>query len=646
MQKVRLIVHQDEVDTALAVLQRHGAMQFTDVTDETMADTTVVFPHATLLPRVQHAANFLSQYSPKVGFFKTLREGTRTNMSEKAVQKRTAETDDIESIVVDVEALQVEFADKNEIIRRLEEREAILTVWKELPYKISELHTGLTTTRLVRRNNPRKEDVLRDILETAFNEVEISHVITPVSTELVAVTVLNEELPAATIVIESIKAELINTPVGEETPEIELIKVQESLAKMRGEIALLHDQAEHFAITHLKTLQIDAELLNWERNRFATRAISKQTAFTAVFEGWLHAGKKDAVLADFVTQDITAMLVEAELRDGEVPPVEIENHPLVAPFEAVTRLYGMPGYKDLDPTVFLAGFFFLFFGLCLTDVGYGLALVIGSLFILLFTKVAAGTRLFAKLLLFIGVSTVAIGALFGGYLGIAPESLPAPLQAIQLFDPIGNPLPVFYLALAFGVLQVMVGLLLKIYSDARNGDLLGGILDQGPWLLMFAIGILYVLTAVGYVSILTINQIGNLAIVGAVLIVLAAGRNGEGVFGKIIAAFLGLYAGVGFLSDILSYSRLLALGLATSALAFAVNLIASMVLGVPYIGFILAAVIFLIGHAFTLIINTLGAFIHSARLQFVEFFSKFIVGTGKEFTPLTRSEDYVTVGDD
>ena len=145
---------------------------------------------------------------------------------------------------------------------------------------------------------------------------------------------------------------------------------------------------------------------------------------------------------------------------------------------------------------------------------------------------------------------------------------------------------------------------------------------------------------------MTINQIGNLAIVGAVLIVLAAGRNGEGVFGKIIAAFLGLYAGVGFLSDILSYSRLLALGLATSALAFAVNLIASMVLGVPYIGFILAAVIFLIGHAFTLIINTLGAFIHSARLQFVEFFSKFIVGTGKEFTPLTRSEDYVTVGDD
>jgi len=130
------------------------------------------------------------------------------------------------------------------------------------------------------------------------------------------------------------------------------------------------------------------------------------------------------------------------------------------------------------------------------------------------------------------------------------------------------------------------------------------------------------------------------------VILISAGRTGENVVQKIIGAFLGLYAGVGFLSDILSYSRLLALGLATSALAFAVNLIASMVVGVPYVGFLLAAIILFIGHMFTLVINTLGAFIHSARLQFVEFFSKFIVGTGKEFSPLTRSEEYITIGDD
>lgn len=648
MQKVRLIVHQQDVDTALSVLQKHGAMQFIPVVLEEAFSNEAVFPYAGLLPRVQHAANFLTPYAPKVGMWQSLREGTRTVMSETDVIRRNRQTDDIESIVTDVEALQVEFAEKNEIVRRLQERSEILEVWKLLPIRVADLETLLTITKLVTRNNPRKEDNLSGILESAFNEAAVPVLITSVTGNMATVTALKDAKTTEKVmtVLESVAAEIASVPEGDETPEVELLKVQELLAKAKGEVALLHDQAEHFAQTHLKTLQIDAEILSWDKERYSARNDSVQTSFTAIFDGWLHGGKRALVENDFADKNIIAELSELTVAEDEVPPVEIENHPIVAPFEAVTRLYGMPGYKDIDPTVFLAGFFFLFFGLCLTDVGYGLALMVGSLFILLFAKVADSTKLFAKLLLFIGASTVAIGALFGGYLGVSPESLPAPLRAIQLFDPIGNPLPVFYLALSFGVLQVMVGMVLKIYSDARNGNLVSGILDQGPWLLMFAIGILYVLTSVGYTNIISINQIGNLAIVAAVIIVLASGRTGEGVVGKIIAAFLGLYAGVGFLSDILSYSRLLALGLATSALAFAVNLIASMVIGVPYIGFILAAVIFLVGHAFTLIINTLGAFIHSARLQFVEFFSKFIVGTGKEFTPLSRSEDYVTVGDD
>jgi V/A-type H+-transporting ATPase subunit I len=108
--------------------------------------------------------------------------------------------------------------------------------------------------------------------------------------------------------------------------------------------------------------------------------------------------------------------------------------------------------------------------------------------------------------------------------------------------------------------------------------------------------------------------------------------------------FGSLYNSVGFLSDILSYSRLLALGLATTALAFAVNLIAGIVYeAVPYVGVVFAILILIIGHTFTLAVNTLGAFIHSARLQFVEFFGKFVVGTGRAFKPLARSYNHVTV---
>jgi V/A-type H+-transporting ATPase subunit I len=307
----------------------------------------------------------------------------------------------------------------------------------------------------------------------------------------------------------------------------------------------------------------------------------------------------------------------------------------------------MPGHKDLDPTLFLAGFFFLFFGLSLTDVGYGIFLMAVATMILTLFKVAPVVRTFAKLLLFMGLGSALVGLLFGGYLGIAPESLPSWLRAIQLFDPIGNPLPVFYLALGLGVFQVMVGMFLKIYSDARNGEMMNGILDQGPWLFVFFVAIAYLGVTTGYLYIIaTPDQLINLIYVGLVLVVLASGRKGKTILEKVQSAALSLYASIGYFSDILSYSRLLALGLATTALAFAVNLIAEIVSGTPVVGPVLAIVVLVIGHLFTLAVNTLGAFIHSARLQFVEFFGKFIAGTGREFKPLKRTAEHITIADE
>jgi V/A-type H+-transporting ATPase subunit I len=369
----------------------------------------------------------------------------------------------------------------------------------------------------------------------------------------------------------------------------------------------------------------------------------KQTASTAVLDGWLMADMRDAIEADLKNHNVTALFTEIEPAADEVPPVEIKNNSFLRPFEVVTRLYGMPGHKDLDPTLFLAGFFFLFFGLSLTDVGYGITLMVVASIVLTLFKVSDAVRTFMKLLLFMGLGSALLGMLFGGYLGIPAEALPSWLQAIQIFDPIGNPLPVFYLALSLGVFQVMVGMLIKIYSDYKNNDLVGGLLDQTPWLFLFILGILFVGIVTGYVTFITTDTIVKLVYLGFALVAITAARKGEGLTGKLIAVLAALYNDtIGYFSDILSYSRLLALGLATSALAFAVNLIAEIVSGTPVVGPILAVAILIIGHVFALVINTLGAFIHSARLQFVEFFGKFISGTGRNFSPLSRSKRHIT----
>jgi V/A-type H+-transporting ATPase subunit I len=390
-------------------------------------------------------------------------------------------------------------------------------------------------------------------------------------------------------------------------------------------------------------LRIAAEALTWQRERFAVAESAQATKHAIVLEGWVNQHKRAEIESAFTTKKLAAVLTDLEPAEDEEPPVEIENGSLIKPFEAVTRLYGMPGYKDLDPTVFLAGFFFLFFGMSLTDVGYGLFLMIAAIIVLTLFKVAPPIRLFAKLLLMVGFATVIVGALFGGYFGIPPEALPQWMQALAVYNPIDNPLPVFYTALGLGIFQVMVGMLVKIYSDYRNKDLIGGLLDQGPWLFVFILGIIYVAQVAGYIALLETYTLVNLVYVAIAMIALFSARHGKGVFGKIQAAAGALYGSIGYFSDILSYSRLLALGLATTALAFAVNLIAGMIFDKEsIITWIFAGLVLLIGHVFTLAVNTLGAFIHSARLQFVEFFGKFIVGTGREFSPLKRKKKYIT----
>lgn len=648
MQKVRLSVYSPDVNQALSVIQKAGALEFTPTDMADLAEPEESFKYADLLPRVQHAVQFLLPYAPKQSLWRTLREGTRDELTEAELLKQKDSIDVAYPLVEDFERLQVEFAEVNEKLRVLEEQYQLLSEWKSLPIKLSDFTTLFTKTILVQGNSNDADSSLVNLV-SALEAKELVFTITEVNENLAALTLPKnpEVLKQVEEVIASIKAELVTPPAGSETPEIEFVAVSEKLASTKGELALLHDQAEHFAITHLNRLQILGEILSWQKDRYDVVDNALATKYTVIFDGWLNKSKREVIEQEFVEKDVAAVFSELDLKEGEVPPVDIENNSFIRPFEAVTRLYGMPGHTDLDPTVFLAAFFFLFFGLSLTDVGYGLFLMIVSTIVITLFKVSDAIKLFAKLLFLVGLSTVMVGALFGGYFGVDPSSLPAFLQAIQLFDPIGNPLPVFYLALGLGVFQVMVGMLVKIYSEYKQGRFMTCVLDQGPWFLVFCLAILALFTSIGYVALLPMATVVNLIYVGLVLVVLSAGRKGETVFIKIKDSLSALYDSIGYFSDILSYSRLLALGLATTALAFAVNMIAGMVFNKEsYISYILAGAILIIGHMFTLAVNTLGAFIHSARLQFVEFFGKFIVGTGREFHPLARTEKHIIVKDE
>lgn len=642
MQKVQVLVHQPDTDVFLATLQRYGALELAEVTTDRVCDSepSKATQSADTARRVQHVVTFLESYAPKLGLWRTLRSGATVDCSEADLQSHLDKKTELLLAVAQIEDLQSKLTTKLNLIQELKEQKTLLEKWSAVSHPLEALDTANTGIVLLETPDSTETNQTENI-STLLKETGITYEAECLHTNYLLICVWKDQTSQLVEKLTATDYNLVPRPQGKNTAAVELDGVQRQLSVTQGEIDTLHIKAVQLAGKHLNDLRILSELLGWEQDRLSARDAGKSTAATSVFEGWLRQDKRSVVETALQTANVTAVITNIDT--DEEPPVEIKNHRFFQPFEVVTRLYGLPGYKDLDPTLFLAGFFFIFFGLSLTDVGYGLTLVAVAALVLTCFRVSAGVRTFMKLFLFMGIGSALLGALFGGYLGIPSEALPNWLQAIQLFDPINNPLPVFYLALGLGVVQIMFGMLLKIYSQARNGRLVDGLVSQLPWLGLFIIGVTFVGVSTGLVHFVTLDILTKLLYIDIALIALAAARTGKGIVGKIVAVLASLYNDtIGYFSDILSYSRLLALGLATSALAFAVNLIAELVSGTPVVGPFLAVVILVIGHVFALVINTLGAFIHSARLQFVEFFGKFIDGSGRNFTPLKRSSRYIT----
>lgn len=337
-------------------------------------------------------------------------------------------------------------------------------------------------------------------------------------------------------------------------------------------------------------------------------------------------------------------------KKDEQTPVSLDNQTLVVPFEVITELYSLPDYHEIDPTPILSIFYFIFFGLCLSDVGYGASLALISCFAINKLKLEKGAIKFFKLLFYCGISGILGGILVGSWFGDILNYLPPQLsnlrdfliQKLPLFEPTENPLPLLILSLILGIIHIYTGIILKFLDNVRNDKLYEGLMDQISWLLLLT-GLILVLLK-GIMPLIIEKFAWAITIIGIISIILTQGRTKKNFLLKIGSGILALYDITGYLSDVLSYSRLFALGLATGIIAQMFNMLASMV-NIPYIGFLFTIILLTIGHTFNLLISVLGAFIHDARLQYVEFFSKFYQAGGIPFKPFTLKTRYIKLED-
>lgn len=355
-------------------------------------------------------------------------------------------------------------------------------------------------------------------------------------------------------------------------------------------------------------------------------------------DGWVdepNVSKLEQALAAF---DCAWELTDPAPEEYPKVPVKLQNGPLTRCMNMVTEMYALPVYGTVDPNPLMAPFFILFYGIMMADMGYGILMVLGAIFMIKKLRAKGGMRNFAELLFYCGISTFVLGAITGGFFGdfltqlvsiISPGTefaLPA------LFTPMNDTIAILGGALVLGFIQIITGQIVSFVEKTRKGHLMDAIWDEGTWWVLYlAVGLL----ALG---------VGNIAgypvvlIIGIVMLAVGSTRNAKG-FGK-IGSFVGaVYNGVtGIFSDVMSYARLMALMLSGSIIASVFNTLGGITGNVFF--FLLIS---MLGNTLNFALNLLGCYVHDLRLQCLEFFGKFYQDGGKPFRPLAIHTKYVDI---
>lgn len=415
-------------------------------------------------------------------------------------------------------------------------------------------------------------------------------------------------------------------------------KLEKSIEQLKKKIIQLAENR--------KKLKFAVDYLQMRKDKYEALNDLGFTKKTFVLTGYIPE-KHTLSLQKEIESKFTALITYSEPENGEDVPVLLENSGFSAPVEGITKMYALPSERDVDPTPVMSFFYYLFFGMMLSDAGYGLLMLIGTTIALKKFKLETSMRKTLTMFRNCGISTIIWGALFGSWFGdivqvVGREFFNKEIGSIALwFQPLDDPIKLLLYSFALGILHLFLGVAVSFRMTWKEGKKLDAFLDTVP-VYLTVLGVAPLAAGILTNVPSALKTIGTyMMIAGVILLVLTSGRHSKSVFGKFFGGIYALYnTATGYLSDILSYSRLLALGLATGSIASVINLIGTMPENTA-VKAVLLIIVFIVGHTANLAINLLGAYVHTDRLQFVELFSKFYTGGGREFAPLTTNTKYI-----
>ncbi|HDY66846.1 MAG TPA: hypothetical protein ENH85_03525 [Candidatus Scalindua sp.] len=564
-------------------------------------------------------------------------------------------TFDIDTLFIECKHINDEYHSLAEAISGIESELHKLSIFLGLPYSIEKLKImERVEANIVLVSHTRLDELTND---HEASEILTWQVIRPTNKKTrLLIFYLKKERNEAAKLLEKYDIDKIALPdiSGDVKEKID------SLKKELADLTYKQKQLKRRGLELSKHYnEVEIMLSYWENERDRARAEGNFVSSNRVLvvSGYVRKRDKDR-LEEMLNKhfpEITSIYEDPNPEENV--PVSITLNRFFKPVQLLINMFGLPNYFGFDPTPFLTLGFLLFFGICFGDVVYGTMLMGFSYYIMYKYKNYEGIRNFFKLFFYAGISTAIIGAMTGGWAGdiydakyLGENNLLLRLRnSLMIIDPLARPIIALVFAIGLGIINQFYGISLRMYGELRKGRVGNAIFDGVLWLI-FLPGIIIITIPIFAKVPGGIFNAGLYMVIGSAIgLVLTQGRNEKSWIGKIVIGFVSMYGILGtygctsFVSDILSYSRLLALGLTTSIIAMSINIIADIVKPINIIGIGAFILVLILGHTFNFLVCIISSFVHPARLIFLEFFGRFYQGAAIKFQPYGFSSKRIQV---
>ena len=587
----------------------------------------------------ESALAVLDEYAPeKTGFF-----AGRRVLPMHQYHMAPADSDAALRSVYHILGLSGKIREHTESVRRIAAKQTALEPWLALDIPMNTRGTAYTAMKTGTLEGAWTAERLQKELEG--NELHTVHFeILRMSREHTYAwfSFLKIQAQAVEAFLQKIGFSEPSFSLSHHTPQKKTQVLEDAKSKLSQEIQQYISEIKEYGKSR-RDIELLYDHLALRKDKYRILSQAGMMEHTFLLAGYIPKKHGDSVKR-LLESKWTAYVEIAEPEAPEDVPVLFQNNAFAAPVEGITETYSMPSPADIDPNPVMAFFYYLFFGMMFSDAGYGLLLMLVCGYLGFGKRLEKPKRKNYRMFFFCGVSTVFWGLMYGSFFGnmiytISTTFLGREITLAPLWlDPVSQAMQLLIISVAFGMVQILVGLSLKFYALWRRKKFLDAVFDAGFWMLVL-LGICAFAAGMG-LAMPMLKTIGTwVAAAGAAGLVVTGGRNSKNIFGKLFGGILGLYDIASYASDALSYCRLMALGLATGAISNVVNLLGSM-FGKSFFGVLLFIVVAVFGHSLNFAINALGAYVHTNRLQYVEFFSKFYEGGGRKFAPFRMDTKY------